>query len=139
MGQLLDSYRIVIDAANALQYEATQPRGAATADTIERMRQAASYGAQVLDAASKRLSPPEQQEAAAPAPRGATERGTEEGEGGDASRVRQPSENGPATEGQKCVGCQATSTPEWRRGPLGQSSVLFPLLSALLGRSRTAH
>jgi hypothetical protein len=25
----------------------------------------------------------------------------------------------PVPEGQTCLGCNATSTPEWRRGPLG--------------------
>jgi len=31
-------------------------------------------------------------------------------------------------EGQTCLGCHATSTPEWRRGPLGEwgcLSILF--------------
>lgn len=27
-----------------------------------------------------------------------------------------------AQEGQTCLGCNATSTPEWRRGPLGKHS-----------------
>lgn len=27
-----------------------------------------------------------------------------------------------AQEGQTCLGCSATSTPEWRRGPLGKHS-----------------
>ncbi|KAE9390446.1 hypothetical protein BT96DRAFT_344030 [Gymnopus androsaceus JB14] len=33
-----------------------------------------------------------------------------------------PSQEG----GQTCLGCGATSTPEWRRGPMGE---LFPYLS----------
>ena len=28
-------------------------------------------------------------------------------------------------EGQTCLGCHATSTPEWRRGPLGGWSLFF--------------
>lgn len=35
----------------------------------------------------------------------------------------------PVPEGQTCLGCNATSTPEWRRGPLGLSSH-FPFLIA---------
>lgn len=37
-------------------------------------------------------------------------------------------------EGQTCLGCNATATPEWRRGPLGQSDsnlcVLFTSMTA---------
>ena len=31
-----------------------------------------------------------------------------------------------AQEGQTCLGCNATSTPEWRRGPLGEAIILDP-------------
>ncbi|KAI0357992.1 hypothetical protein OH77DRAFT_1421250 [Trametes cingulata] len=118
--KLLESYRIIIDSANALAYEATQPRAAATAETIERMRQAASYGAQALDAAAKRIAPePPRPQTGAPG----ADRAAEEGEG-DAARTRQ-SENQPATEGQTCLGCSATSTPEWRRGPMGECCRFF--------------
>lgn len=37
--------------------------------------------------------------------------------GGDRTK-RQKTDDGPQ-EGQTCLGCSATSTPEWRRGPLG--------------------
>ena len=32
-------------------------------------------------------------------------------------------------EGQTCLGCHATSTPEWRRGPLGERSCVVLSLS----------
>jgi hypothetical protein len=44
----------------------------------------------------------------------------------------------PPQDGQKCLGCQATSTPEWRRGPMGK----IPLASesdARLLIAETAH
>jgi hypothetical protein len=38
-------------------------------------------------------------------------------------------------EGQTCLGCNATSTPEWRRGPLGMSRarITMTILMADLG------
>ena len=33
----------------------------------------------------------------------------------------QKTEDTPVQEGQTCLGCNATSTPEWRRGPMGES------------------
>ncbi|KAI0369111.1 hypothetical protein BV20DRAFT_411107 [Pilatotrama ljubarskyi] len=86
--KLLESYRIIIDSANALAYEATQPRAAAAAETIERMRQAASYGAQALDAAAKRIAPEPPRPPAGTGAQGAADRTAEEGEG-DAARGRQ--------------------------------------------------
>ncbi|KAF9553662.1 hypothetical protein CPC08DRAFT_218383 [Agrocybe pediades] len=41
-----------------------------------------------------------------------------EGTNGTERSKRQKTEDG-AHDGQKCLGCGATSTPEWRRGPLG--------------------
>ncbi|KAI1793477.1 hypothetical protein LXA43DRAFT_1000891 [Ganoderma leucocontextum] len=107
--KLLESYRLIMDTTTAIQYEATPARPPPPQETLERILQAASYGAQVLDAASKRSMPEP--------PRPPVDRPSEEGEG-DAARGRQ-SENPPATEGQTCLGCSATSTPEWRRGPMG--------------------
>ncbi|OBZ73603.1 ATP-dependent RNA helicase ded1 [Grifola frondosa] len=108
--KLIDSYRLVMDSTTALSYEAAGPRPISTAEAVERMLQAATYGAQALDAASKR--------AALEISRPPIDQNPEESDG-DASKSRQPSENQPATEGQTCLGCSATSTPEWRRGPMG--------------------
>ncbi|EJD07432.1 uncharacterized protein FOMMEDRAFT_16099 [Fomitiporia mediterranea MF3/22] len=33
--------------------------------------------------------------------------------------AKRQAESAPAPDGQKCLGCGATATPEWRRGPLG--------------------
>ncbi|KAH8104069.1 hypothetical protein BXZ70DRAFT_1005619 [Cristinia sonorae] len=102
--KLLDSYRLIIDSANVMGNDSSQPRP----ETLERMLQAASYGAQALDAAAKRVAsdvPPETRE--------------QEADVADsAAKVPQKAESHP-TEGQTCLGCNATSTPEWRRGPMG--------------------
>lgn len=43
--------------------------------------------------------------------------------------IKKTEESTAVQEGQTCLGCNATSTPEWRRGPLGKSS--FPSLGIL--------
>ncbi|KAI0741657.1 hypothetical protein C8Q80DRAFT_1123498 [Daedaleopsis nitida] len=109
--QLVESYRLILDSATTLTYEAN-PARSSPAETIERMLQAAAYGAQVVDAVAKRAVP--EQEPSHPA----AIRPPEEGEG-DGNRARQGDGGQPAVEGQTCLGCSATSTPEWRRGPMG--------------------
>ncbi|TBU47529.1 hypothetical protein BD309DRAFT_988001 [Dichomitus squalens] len=106
--KLVESYRLILDTASTIQYEAPT-RPSPPPEALERMFQAAAYGAQVLDVASKRVAPEP--------PRPPVDRPPEEAER-DAGGGRQ-SENPPATEGQTCLGCSATSTPEWRRGPMG--------------------
>ncbi|KAI0794122.1 hypothetical protein C8Q74DRAFT_1315021 [Fomes fomentarius] len=108
--KLVESYRLIFESANGLAYEpTTAARPPPPAETVERMLQAATYGLQVLDAAVKRVGPE--------AVHAAGDRAAEE-EDGEGSRGRQ-TENQPGTEGQTCLGCSATSTPEWRRGPMG--------------------
>ncbi|KAH9943844.1 hypothetical protein B0H21DRAFT_695152 [Amylocystis lapponica] len=109
--KLMDSYRLVMDSTAGFVNDAPPPRpaGAGSAETVERMLKAAAYGADELDSAFKR--------AAAEAPRPPSERMPDESDEG-ASKARQP-ENQPVVEGQTCLGCSATSTPEWRRGPMG--------------------
>ncbi|OCH96358.1 hypothetical protein OBBRIDRAFT_830229 [Obba rivulosa] len=111
--KLADSYRFILDAANAVLQEPELARQFVAPDSAERMAQAAAYGAHAVDAANKRaieLSRP-------PADRPP--------DGGDeatakARQAAQPQADGqPAVEGQTCLGCNATSTPEWRRGPMG--------------------
>ncbi|TCD71797.1 hypothetical protein EIP91_003140 [Steccherinum ochraceum] len=102
--KLMESYRLIIDSTNAMGNDPTQARP----ETFERMVQAAQYGVQALDAAAKRVAsdiPPETRE-----------REPESADG--AAKVPQMPESHPA-EGQTCLGCNATSTPEWRRGPMG--------------------
>lgn len=106
--KLIESYRAILESTNAL---AMHPRGDAAAESLEQMVQAAAYGHAALDAEVQRRAA-DAARAAAPA---------EEGDGAPA-RTRQVSisRGEPAAEGgQTCLGCNATSTPEWRRGPLG--------------------
>ena len=37
-----------------------------------------------------------------------------------------------ADDGQVCLGCGATSTPEWRRGPMGKDDPLYVFLNSPL-------
>jgi len=80
------------------------------------MLQAASYGAQALDSAVRRSA---SEIPRAPPTNG--ERSQEESDG-VAGKARQANVNkneAPVEGGQTCLGCGATSTPEWRRGPMG--------------------
>ncbi|EPQ56661.1 hypothetical protein GLOTRDRAFT_138328 [Gloeophyllum trabeum ATCC 11539] len=97
--KLLESYRLAIHEAQALGSAPTPPP-----DVFERIRQATQFGWQVLDTAAS--APP----AAPEMPREATPAGA----GAPVKREGQP-----VQEGQVCLGCSATSTPEWRRGPMG--------------------
>ncbi|KAJ3833953.1 hypothetical protein F5878DRAFT_381252 [Lentinula raphanica] len=45
--------------------------------------------------------------------------------GGPMAPSNPPSGGAPPTEGQTCLGCNATSTPEWRRGPMGMCVVIL--------------
>ncbi|KAJ3825723.1 hypothetical protein F5880DRAFT_191909 [Lentinula raphanica] len=45
--------------------------------------------------------------------------------GGPMAPSNPPSGGAPPTEGQTCLGCNATSTPEWRRGPMGMCCVVI--------------
>ncbi|KAL6307224.1 hypothetical protein BKA93DRAFT_94969 [Sparassis latifolia] len=110
--KLLDSYRLVMNTASALmQQDPSLTRSAPSPENMDRMLQAATYGVQTLDTASK-LSPPE--------PPRANDRSPEEPDGqGHQPAALEQAETQPGTEGQTCLGCGATSTPEWRRGPMG--------------------
>ncbi|KAI0063969.1 hypothetical protein BV25DRAFT_325220 [Artomyces pyxidatus] len=108
--KLIESYRVIIETTSALSNDPATGQGRPPpADILQRMAESANYGSQLLSAMSGSVPPSafEEQTPAAP--------GGEEGEG---ASKRQKSE-GPVTEGQTCLGCNATSTPEWRRGPLG--------------------
>lgn len=96
--QLVDSYRLIFDSASALSYEVTPARPPPPAETIERMLQAATYGAQVLDAAAKRVVPEP------PRPT-APDRNSEEddGEGNRARQVRDASVVAPARLETDCM------------------------------------
>lgn len=107
------------------------------AESVEQMLQAALYGHEALDVAVQRSASETAQ---------AAHGGERSGEGGEGStaRARQASisvrgqvlsrpgraahalgtpqrPDQPVEGGQTCLGCGATSTPEWRRGPMGTS------------------
>lgn len=84
----MESYRLIIDSSNALGGETGAGRHVAYAETVERMLQAAAYGAQALDSAAKRSA----SEAPRAPPTSAGERSHEEGDGGVA-KARQPNVN----------------------------------------------
>ncbi|KAI0825750.1 hypothetical protein BC629DRAFT_1578389 [Irpex lacteus] len=121
---LIESYRLIIDSSTAIGADTGAGRHGGYADAMERMLQAATYGAQALDAAAQRAAcdlAQQRPQPPPPLPTNGGERSHEEGDGG-AGKARQTNVNkndGPVEGGQTCLGCGATSTPEWRRGPMG--------------------
>ncbi|KAI0339410.1 hypothetical protein BDW22DRAFT_1431680 [Trametopsis cervina] len=114
--KLVESYRLIIDSSKAIGADTGTGRHGGYAEMLERMLQAATYGAQALDSATKRST---SELPRAPPTDG--ERPHEEGDGG-AGKARQSNvikNDQPVEGGQTCLGCGATSTPEWRRGPMG--------------------
>ncbi|KAF9820848.1 hypothetical protein IEO21_01075 [Rhodonia placenta] len=106
--KLRDQYGLVRESAAALGHDT---QSAIPAEAMERMAQAAAYGAQALESAAKRMVQGD-------APRPPDERSPEEPDSNEPKPPPPPSEQ-PGSEGQTCLGCNATSTPEWRRGPMG--------------------
>ncbi|KAH7924298.1 hypothetical protein BV22DRAFT_1129939 [Leucogyrophana mollusca] len=104
--KMLDSYRLIIDATSNLTAPTMPALGRPTPpETIERMLQSANYGVQMLQSA---VSPPN-----------TDTRPATSGEEKDVLTSKRQKPEDQSTEGQTCLGCNATSTPEWRRGPLG--------------------
>ncbi|KAK7687765.1 hypothetical protein QCA50_008984 [Cerrena zonata] len=104
--KLLETYQFIIDSSNNILRDAPHVTMNPSAESLERMLEAARYGAQALDSATKRA----EAEAAREAEKSAAE-------AVDTKPSIPPSD--PPVEGQTCLGCGATSTPEWRRGPMG--------------------
>ncbi|KAL4066151.1 hypothetical protein J3A83DRAFT_4098818 [Scleroderma citrinum] len=104
--KMQESYRLILDSgSNLMQSGAFIQSQPLPAEPMERMVQSACYGRQMLQSAIV-LSNPE----FIPATGGADKEAP-------ASKRQRGDEH--AQEGQTCLGCNATSTPEWRRGPLG--------------------
>jgi hypothetical protein len=84
-----------------------------TAETIERMLGSASFAVQMLTASSYAVL--EQSPVEVTKPDDAA------GGGSSAASRKKSKHNHEAanTENQVCLGCKATTTPEWRRGPMG--------------------
>ncbi|KAG9309888.1 hypothetical protein JVU11DRAFT_9918 [Chiua virens] len=102
--KMQDSYRVLMDNAN-------NTRGGTlgvsrSPEAIERMLQSANFGAQMLQSAIAQSNPDGRLAA------GGGEK--------DAPASKRQKGDEHAQEGQTCLGCNATSTPEWRRGPLGK-------------------
>jgi len=113
-GKLIEQYGILLETTASLTHPGNSPRLSIPQEIMERMIQAGAFGLQTLEAASRRAAPGEP-------PRPPTaEHAQEEGlSDGDEAKARQPAPSGENGEGQTCLGCNATSTPEWRRGPMG--------------------
>ena len=120
-------------------------RGDQAMENVDKMLHAAQYGREVLDAAAQRAAA-EAARAAAAVEHPVEEVEGSAGKGRPASTtvrsrvlcgirssglpplVSHQRPDQPAEGGQTCLGCNATSTPEWRRGPMG---VYIPLLCFL--------
>jgi hypothetical protein len=111
--QLIESYRIIIDTTTALSTDPSNVQGRPPSlETLQRISQSAALGLRLLGS-TVGTDPPGTAPLAEPP---AANPGS--AEEGDAAAKRQKAE-APVPEGQTCLGCNATSTPEWRRGPLG--------------------
>lgn len=109
--KLVDTYRLILDSTTPL----VGTTGHIDAERMEQMLQAAMYGAEALDAAAKRSAP----ELPRAGPTGVERSGNEPEGGTGKARQGNSSKSDQSVENQTCLGCNATSTPEWRRGPLG--------------------
>ncbi|KAF9244127.1 hypothetical protein BU15DRAFT_59469 [Melanogaster broomeanus] len=104
--KMQDSYRLIMDGSNNfLGSGAMHPSRPLSAETMERMMQSANYGMQVLQSTTAQSNPDM---------RPTTAVGDK-----DAPASKRQKGDEHAQDGQTCLGCSATSTPEWRRGPLG--------------------
>ncbi|KAN0121121.1 hypothetical protein V8E52_003709 [Russula decolorans] len=109
--RLIESYRIIIDTSTSLSNDPPAGQGRPPSlEALQRISQSAALGLRLLGS-NNGTEPP----GTIPHPEtpGANPGSAEEGDA-----KRQASEV-PVPEGQTCLGCNATSTPEWRRGPLG--------------------
>lgn len=112
-GKLIESYRIIIDTTSALSSDPATVQGRPPSlEALQRISQSAALGLRLLGS-TVGTDPPGLVPSAEPPV--ANPGNAEEG---DATAKRQKAE-APVPEGQTCLGCSATSTPEWRRGPLG--------------------
>ncbi|KAI5121881.1 hypothetical protein M0805_001087 [Coniferiporia weirii] len=111
--ELMNTYGQLLSECELLTRQ-TVPGRPASLDDIERMLRSATQGLQLLQPAASlamaqtRRNPSEDSSLSADMEIQSPEMPAERQE-----------ETGPASDGQKCLGCGATSTPEWRRGPLG--------------------
>ncbi|KAL5513071.1 hypothetical protein ACEPAH_3469 [Sanghuangporus vaninii] len=86
-----------------------------TIDEIDSMIRAAKLGLQLLQTVSSPGAPVEHRRTSEDSRRNSAELENVSPQ----SPAKRQAESVPSSEGQKCLGCGATATPEWRRGPLG--------------------
>jgi len=114
-GKLIESYRIIIDTTTSFSTSTDPTAGQGrppSFEALQRISQSAALGLRLLGSTLGPEPPGTVPPADTP---GANSGSVDEG---DAAAKRQKAE-APVPEGQTCLGCNATSTPEWRRGPLG--------------------
>ncbi|KAI9436766.1 hypothetical protein F5148DRAFT_930893 [Russula earlei] len=112
-GKLIESYRIIIDTTTAFSTDPASGQGRPPSlEALQRISQSAALGLRLLGSTLGPEPPGPIPPADAP---GANPGSVDDG---DAAAKRQKAD-APVPEGQTCLGCNATSTPEWRRGPLG--------------------
>lgn len=118
MNKLLETYRFILDTSSSSVSGGRLP----ASESMERIIQAAKGNLQMLQTAAQQQQ--QQQGSPDPGNRPSTS-GSEETPSAGAKRQQGNTgqkigeEGGPVPEGQTCLGCKATATPEWRRGPLG--------------------
>ncbi|KAG0698241.1 hypothetical protein DFH29DRAFT_856054 [Suillus ampliporus] len=102
--RMVESYGMILEGTKSLA-SAGFPARPPQPETMERMIQSANYGRQMLQSAVAQSSP--------------DTRPSTGGSDKDTPALKRQKAEEHAQEGQTCLGCNATSTPEWRRGPLG--------------------
>jgi len=113
--KILDSYRMIMESSSAFVNDsALNASGRApTSDVMEKMMTSATVSFTMLGAGLKEVD-------GRKAENGASAEQNGNGHLHSATPTNaQTNEPSSAHEGQTCLGCKATSTPEWRRGPMG--------------------
>ncbi|KAJ8694767.1 hypothetical protein PTI98_007417 [Pleurotus ostreatus] len=119
--KLFESYELIIRTGDSLS-RSSAPGRPFPLDAIDEMLQSATYGVQIFEStsnlpASPALSEvrPPSEEQPPPEPQQPPQEPTTNGTTPAAKKQTEE----PSQDGQTCLGCKATSTPEWRRGPMG--------------------
>jgi len=103
-GKMVESYGMIIEGTRSFA-SAGFPARPPPPEIVERMMQSANYGRQMLQSATAQSNP--------------DTRPSTGGSDKDTPVIKRQKAEEHTQEGQTCLGCNATSTPEWRRGPLG--------------------
>ncbi|KAF8517926.1 hypothetical protein BU17DRAFT_91353 [Hysterangium stoloniferum] len=116
--KLTQTYRSILDNANQSStppsISNTQPSGLPSADAIDVLYECALEGIRQFRPSDQGEPPPR-----SPSPPSRPHVPKDDNIPKGSNPKRQRTTDSSAPEVQKCMGCGATSTPEWRRGPLG--------------------